>query len=247
VSRQKFLAASKIFLIFCVFGCAFGIRSVAFAAGYYNMVALWRAQAITVDGSTSLFGGGSISSLTLATPAATRAGDLLFMCMEKDGSAATITPPSGWTQFGSTVTDGSGAGTLYMYSKVATYSDASGGGSYTWSWSSGGTFASIGMFALRGASTVDTWVSATGTSDGGTLTSGSLTASQTSEPLIAFFHNNSGTTLSGSAPLTTDQAPGGSGFFGGHLILAAQGASSTYSVIGAANASWQSVLISFRH
>jgi hypothetical protein len=242
VNKRKLFTTCKLILVLSTFTS----NSVAFAAGYYNMVALWRAQAITLDGTTSLFGGNGNAFITLATPAGTQAGDLLFACMEKDGGAAAIIAPGGWTQVGSAVTDAGNAGTLYMYTKIATYSDASGGGNYTWTWG-GATWASIGMFALRGASTVDTWVSSTGSNDGGTLTTGSLTAAQTSEPLIAVIHNNSGSNLVASAPLIGDFAPAGSGFFGGHYIQPAQGASTTFSVTGAANAAWQTVLVAFRH
>jgi adhesin/invasin len=199
-------------------------------------------SALTADGSSLKFINST--SVTVTTPSTTKTGDFLVMAMEKDGGAVTITPPSGWTQKGTAITDAGNAGSMYVFYKVATALDASGGTNYTWTWSSGSTYCSAGMWAVTGAIGIDTYAGNTGTSSTVTLSTSSITTTHNDEFLIAAYHDNSGDNPTAVAPLTKDMQPNASGFIGGHASQAVAGSTGAFSTTGYTTGhGWQSVLL----
>jgi hypothetical protein len=198
---------------------------------------------IAIDGSIARASGRTVGSITLPTPPRTAAGDYLLVWLERDGGVNSIQIPSGWSPAGSTVTDSGNNGTLYLYAKTASAGDANGGGSYTWGWL-GYAYASIGMYALRGASGLDTYLGRTGyTGMSTTLSAGPMTSKQANDLVIEIFHQNQAVNLVLSSDLTTDLSIGGDGWAAGHKSQLSPGSTGTSTASGNNPAAWQTMLV----
>jgi hypothetical protein len=115
-------------------------------------------MAATVVGGDAA-ASGNVTTVTATIPAGTQTGDLGLMCIAW-GSAQTLTPPTGWTQVGSTLNfSGSSAGAFYRRSMLT--SDA--GGSLT-STVNVASRQSIGIVVVRGVSDPHQGVSSAQTS-----------------------------------------------------------------------------------
>ena len=165
--------------------------------------------------STTNARGANVNSLTINAPAGLVAGDVMLALIGYGaGANTTITPPSGWSQVGSTVQGDTYAQTA-LFTKVAGSSEPS---SYTWTLGSTG----YGMtgFILDYYNVTGIDVSATANTGGSAATSeaaASVTTTGPNETVVAFWvegASSSGISLSlpggltSRATLAMDQSTG---------------------------------------
>ena len=127
------------------------------------------------------------TSLTVAKPAGTTAGDVLLATVShQGGSGRSISPPAGWTNIpGANASDGSNA-RIHAFYKVATGSEPA---SYVFTLTGGGGMSIAGgVVALQGASTTSPINAAGAASTGGAnvlqLTAPSITTTKPNTALV---------------------------------------------------------------
>jgi hypothetical protein len=139
-------------------------------------------------------GGG----VTLASPGGLAAGDLMLACVFADVSAATVAPPTGWTQHASL--DGGVAGSFHAawFFKVAAASEPS---SYVFSVGGNPGSVTAGLVVYRGVDTGNPFDAATNQSFAATdFTAPSITTTRPNAMLVAMFVNGTPGTLALQAP-----------------------------------------------
>ncbi len=160
---------------------------------------------VVLRGTTTNSGGTTSTSLSLAKPAGTNPGDVLFAQVDLSGTG-TITAPSGWTVI-DTKTSGV---TEAVYWHLAGASEPT---NYAWTFLAGHA-TSGGLAAYGGVDTttpVDVW--STGTGTGTAMTAPAVTTTSPNDQLIATYGPAAATTVSTPTNMTkqwTVQAGSGS-------------------------------------
>jgi hypothetical protein len=143
---------------------------------------------------------GTAGNISTAFSSAPSAGDLLVACLSATGASPTVTPPSGWTQIGSTLTQGS--------TIVAIYYRFAAGGTTAYTFTLGGTisYSALTWFRIQGAASAgidqsSLAISAFGSSNPWTKAPGSVTPINPNEIVIAIsaVHGMAGSAISNTA------------------------------------------------
>ncbi len=148
------------------------------------------SAAAAISYITSVSGQGNSDSASLVVPTSTVIDDVLLVQVairDRNGSDG-VTAPSGWSQIGSQIDDGSVLQSSYY--RVATAADAGSGISYEWDFDGNGSRRYIlAMSVFRGvdtASPVDDENSQSGMV-GSSVTAPSVTISATNAMLVGFY------------------------------------------------------------
>lgn len=136
-----------------------------------------------------------VGSLAPSVPSGVQAGDIVVvsLCQWDNGSTPTVTPPSGFTQKGSTWTSGDSKAKNSVWWKRLTGADA---GTYSFSWT-GSFYSTIQVAAFSGCiSSGDPWeaVATPVTGTFGTVTTMSVTVAAVGGALFWTVYNDSGGT-----------------------------------------------------
>lgn len=188
-----------------------GVRTATAGAAANNIGLLLALRPVITPGTIAYVGaagatGGSLggASVVLTSPAGVRAGDVMVVGYGKRKSAATITPPAGWTLLRHDYFDAKEYQQA-VYWRIATSADPPGS-SYEWVSSDAENVAAV-LSVHRGvdpAAPVAAHGAATNGA-GSTITAPSLTPSRPDTRLVGFFGITGGRTITADAPGMTSR------------------------------------------